>query len=207
MYRTPEQRAKLWDRKMNAEVYAVYLGRTKPIALDKIIQYQAIHEELIKIVKSVISKYPDELIREHAYVWFAQGIWYCKMRYRDEALQREANALFIYWLALGLREEPLREIAQQLGVTIDPTERILAKQLGILVSEQVYEGTRKAIEETLMPLLEDPDVKTNPLKIDIEYDENKNIKKMTITDKLTGETRTITFMYDPEGYLISIDET
>ena len=149
--RNPLSRVELWDRKLEPETYRTYLTAVKPIALRKFSEYQCIHESLIKIVKDVISKYPNETTRQHAYMWYAQGIWYCTQRYKDDALRKEANALFMYWLMLGLREEPLREIAIRLGVKIDdwnylldpiamPIANIVKKSIDeLLIERRVYE--------------------------------------------------------------------
>jgi len=210
-HRTVAQRLRMWDRKLEPDTYAVYLTQVKDMARDKFLRYQAVHEYLIKIVKDVVSKHPDETARQHAYMWFAQGLWYCTQRYSDTALQREADSLYIYYLCLGLKDEALREVASRLGVKISPisyiVEKVIGLKVGVLTSEQVYEGTKQALEEVVEPYLRKPDIVMDKVKIDISYDANKNISQMTITDKVTGESTTITFTYDAEGYLVSIDET
>jgi len=164
--RTPVDRAKLWYRKMDPHVYAVYLSATKDIAFDKFLYYQEVHEDIIRIVKDVLSRYPEEYIKTHAYVWYAQGIWYVSKRYRDRAMLREANALFTYFYMLGLREEPMREIATRLGVIIPdwdivleplamPVSTIVRKTVdNLLFERKVYD----AVEKTLKMLSYKPPV-------------------------------------------------
>jgi len=194
-HRTVAQRLKLWDRKLEPDTYAVYLTQVKDMARDKFLRYQAVHEYLIKIVKDVVSKHPEETARQHAYMWFAQGLWYCTQRYSDAALQREADALFLYYLALGLREYVLREVACRLGVKISDWSTLLER---IGMSEDViYRGTKRALAETLHG------VDVNVTDATYEYDPaTGNLTKIVIKDKVTGRTKVIHLEYDAEGNLI-----
>jgi len=198
-FRTPFHRIQMWDKKMESTTYAIYLERTKPFALQKFAEYQVTHEYLIRVVKSVTAKYPEESNRQHAYMWFAQGIWYVRMRYSSQALQKEADALFLYWFYLGLKEEVLREIANKLGVTISSWDKLLGR-LG-MSEEIVYKGTKKALQETLN------DVDVNPVDVSFEYDPTTgNLIKIIKTDKVTGKKKIVTLEYDAQGNLIKKSE-
>jgi len=197
--RSPFSRVELWDRKMNGKVYSIYLQNVKPLALRKFTEYQIVHEELIKIVKETLSKYPQEISREHSYMWYIQGIWYVIQRYTDEARQKEVDALYMYWLLLGLNDEILRELAMRLGVKISSIETILGKvgvSLGVSV-DTIYQGTKKALQETLHG------VDVNPIDVTYSYDPTTgNISEITIIDKITKRKKTIKLYYDSEGRLI-----
>jgi len=143
--RNPINRVIMWDSKLEPETYGRYLVLTKEIARRAFTRYQFIHEELIRIVKQVLSKYPSEVAREHAYMWFAQGIWYITQRYSDKALQKEADALFTYFLFLGLREDALREIAEKLGVKISDYDTLLDP-----VAMPVSNIVKRVIDELLI---------------------------------------------------------
>lgn len=130
-YRTVSQRVQLWDKKEDPNVYAVYLEKTKPLALDKFTHYQAVHEELIRIVKECTSKYDTEYSRTHAYMWYAQGLWYISNRYSGETKTIEASALFVYFVILGLNSDLLLDIAHRLGIEI--STKVINERLGRVV--------------------------------------------------------------------------
>jgi len=92
-------RLKMWDRKMNADVYAEYLKATKPLAIPKIAGYQTTHEYLISMVKSILQDYPEEYPILQEYMWYAQKLWKLTQTYHSEALKKEANAIFLSYLA------------------------------------------------------------------------------------------------------------
>lgn len=117
-FRQASHRVERWDKKMDASVYAVYLERTKDLARREFAAYQVKHERLLSIVRSAIEKYPSEYPRLHAYVWYAQGVWYAVNKYTGLARQRLADATFVYWFMQGLDEWCLRDIARKLGVEI-----------------------------------------------------------------------------------------
>ena len=198
VFRTVSDRIELWDKKLEASTYATYLERVKPLALRLFAEYQVVHEQLIKIVKDVTAKYPDEYAKQHAYMWYAQGIWYCRQRYRDEALQREVDALFVYWYMLGLKEEPMREIANRLGVKISSWEELSAR---LPMSEKViYEGVKKALAEVFTG------VPIHDTVHEIKYDpQTGNPVEIIITDKLTGARKRIVIQYDALGNPIKLE--
>jgi len=199
VFRTPAQRTVLWDRKMDASVYSEYLTRTKPLARKIIEKYQVEHEQLIRIVKDVIDEYPSEYGRTQAYVWFAQGIYYAKHRYSSEALQKEVDAEYMYWLVLGLRDDVMRKIAERMGVIISDINTIM-KKLGIVAGmseDVVYRGTKKALQETLHL------IDVNLTDVQYEYDPSTgNLVKITGKDLITGKTKIIHFEWDANGNLI-----
>ena len=81
--RDPALRSEMWYRKMDPKVYEVYLTATKDLRFPLVQMYQVVQEELIKIVRECTANLPEESVRQHAYMWFAQGIWYITQRYRD----------------------------------------------------------------------------------------------------------------------------
>jgi hypothetical protein len=233
-FRTVAQRVERWDKKLNARDYAVILDRVKPFAKELFMEYQAVHESLISKVRDIVSRYGEESQRLQTYMWFAQGVWYCAQRYKDRALQREVNALYAYFTILGLNKECLRDIACSIAVCPEEVLTISKAEGESIDVSTVYQGVKKAIEDTLIPLLDqtlvneivpvlkdkiakvldseilqilkDPDVYTDKINMKISYNPDGEISEIVITDKNTGISRTIKFYYDKEGNLISIDE-
>jgi len=196
----------MWYRKVDGDVYKLIISRVKDYSFNAVVEYQAHHERIIKIVKNVIDSFGEDPSKKHAYVWFAQGVWYCCQRYKDEALVRETSALYIYWRALGLNPDVLRRIASGICVELPDDETILTKYLGIklvgMSEDIVYRGTKRALQETLHG------VDVNPTETSYEYDPaTGNLTRITIRDKVTGRTKVITFTYDEQGNLISKNET
>jgi len=130
-FRTPSQRAARWYSKTDANVYAVYLSRVKDLAFKDVSAYQAVHESLISLVKEVTQCDGGEYVRTHAYLWYAQGIWYIVNHFEGKTRQREADALYLYWRLMGLSDALLRIIARKLGVEISPLD-VIARDLGIV---------------------------------------------------------------------------
>ena len=190
VYRSPIHRARLWDRKMDGATYAAILDRVKPIALPQFAQYQVVHEHIITEVKRILERYPGESGRAHAYVWYAQGIWYVTQRYKDEAMRKEADSLYLYWYLLGLNSDALREIAWRFGVDV-----------GAKITQDCIEGIDEAIT------LRSPLIYRNPLEMSYDYDPaTGRVSKVTIRDLVTNEVLTRTIEYDAEGNVAKIDE-
>lgn len=150
--RSPIERAELWDRKMRPDIYATYLESTKPLALPKIAGYQVTHEYLISIVKKALSNKPTESSIMQEYMWYAQKLWKLTQTYRSEALQRQADALYLYYIFRGMDDISLRTIAQALGIKISPleliVERVMIPQLLKIISEGVV--TANSTEQILL---------------------------------------------------------
>jgi len=200
MDRNPIHRAIKWYKKENPTVIATYIKIGKDLAFDKVLEYQTIHELLIKIVKETINKYPSEVARQHEYVWYAQGIWYSITKFSGKARQIMIDAHYTYYRFLGLNDGALREIAQRLGVKISDMSNIWGR-LG-LTEEVIYKGVKKALAETLN------DVAVNPTITNIEYDPSTGLPvKITVLDKITGKTKTYTITYDEYGNPIKVEET
>jgi len=196
--RSPIERALMWDSKVEPETYTVYLTRVKDIAFRRVLTYQVVHEELIRIVKDTLSKYPQETSKQHAYMWYIQGLWYIKQRYSDKALQIEADALYMYFRLLGLEGSILRELAQRLGITISSDSQILQRANITVVSvDAIYYGTKRALQETLHG------IDVNLTDVTYEYDPTTgNVIKITGRDKITGKIKIIHFEWDANGNLI-----
>ena len=124
MDRSASHRALLWYRKMDGNVYKMILDRVKEQAFERFLDYQAVHEWIIKKVRETIMKLDPngndiyDHTRMQAYVWFAQGLWYISQRYKGNALKREAQALFWYFHQLGLRPEALIAVSNAVGIDI-----------------------------------------------------------------------------------------
>ena len=130
----------MWDAKMSSDTYARQLEATKPLALPKVVEYQSVHEYLISIVKSITSRYNEHAITQE-YMWYAQGLWKALQKYSEMALQKEADALFIYYLIKGRNEATLRAIAKALGIKISDTESILGGLVVAVGLQVIAKGT------------------------------------------------------------------
>jgi len=198
LHRTSANRARMWDKKMSPTAYAAYLEATKPMALEKIQYYQAVHEHLISLVKDVVCTKGQEPHLIHEYMWFACEIWQATQRYRSRALQIEADATFLKYLYRGRDETTLREIAKRLGIQISDWEVLLGR---LVVSEQaVYRGTKRALAETLER------VETDLTDAEFVYDAEGNLVEIIKTDKVTGRRKRIKLEYDAQGNLIKKTE-
>lgn len=118
-FRTPSQRAEMWKQKMDGQTYARILNATKPLALPRVTEYQADHEHLISTVKSVLE--PLGLTPQtHQYVWYAQELYKAARTYGGNALKKEVNATYAKYLAKGLNDDALKEVASRVAVAPDP---------------------------------------------------------------------------------------
>jgi len=149
--RSPVQRAKLWDAKMNPDVYKEYLDATKPLALPKIAGYQATHEYLISAVRDILNKNPSEYPIMQEYMWYAEKVWKLAKTYTSKALQLQIDALYIWYLARGLNDAVLRAIAQTLGIKVSPIEEIVDRVLAPMLLKILGKGslTTDGTEQTL----------------------------------------------------------
>ena len=150
--RSSAQRTELWNRKVKGDIYALQLPAVKKLALDRVAMYQATHEYLIDLVRNIVGQIGSEphLIQE--YMWYAQKLWSFTQKYSSKALQIQADALFLWYLARGRDELTLRTIAYSLGIKISKTEDILGKIGRVAILSKVAEGTLEAngSEQTVM---------------------------------------------------------
>lgn len=197
-FRTPSQRAMRWYKKMEPTTYATYLSRTKDLAFRDFLEYQVIHEQIIRLVREVTSKYGQDYGITQGYMWFAQGIWSAKQRFTSETLQKKADAIFLYWYIIGLKEELMREIALKLGVKISDWDKLLGR-VG-MSEELIYRGTKRALQETLER------VETDLTDAEFYYDANGNLIRIVKYDKITGRRKEIKLTYDAQGNLIKKEE-
>jgi hypothetical protein len=159
--RSPALRLEMWDKKMRGDVYGTILESVKPLALQKVGSYQAIHEHLIDLVKDAISRSYSQSDQEksmiHEYMWFGSKLWRLSQTYDGQALQNEADALFMWYVTRGRDPYILRTIAQALNVKISPTDeivqRILARPYVSVVAEgrATMDGTEKVLSEYTGP--------------------------------------------------------
>ena len=125
--RTAISRFKMWDAKLNPDVVAEHLRNVKAKAREYVMSYQATHEYLIATVKEIIARYGKDYGILQEYMWYAEKMWRLVMQYKREALQREADALYLWYRARGRDDTLLREIAHALGVRISPILEILER--------------------------------------------------------------------------------
>jgi len=125
LFRNPSLRARMWEAKTNPEVYSANFTKVKELAINKVMQYQTTHENLISMVKSIVAKFGCEGAKVHEYVWFAQKLWKLTQTYSLKALQKEADALYLFYRLKGDEDVILRGIAQSLGIKISSIEDIL----------------------------------------------------------------------------------
>jgi len=196
--RRASQRSRKWYKKVDPVTYARILSQVKDLAYQDFSEYQPIHEEIIRIVKGTLENYPTEYPLTHGYVWYAQGIWYAVNKFGGQTRQKMADATFLYWYKMGLKEAPMREIAAKLGVEISPWEALVPIR-GITM-EDVYRGTKRALKETLER------VETDLTDVELYYDANGNLVKVVKTDKITGVKKQITLTYDAQGNLVKKEE-
>ncbi|MEM2568166.1 MAG: hypothetical protein QXH20_06845 [Candidatus Bathyarchaeia archaeon] len=150
--RNPFQRLEMWDKKMNPSVYSAYLEATKPLAIPKVGAYQVTHESLISLVRSALSGFPSELAVMQQYMWFAEKLWKLSNQYKGNALQKEADALYLWHLARGGNDLALRAVAKALGIIISSTEEILERAMAPLLLKVLAEGsvTADGSEQTIL---------------------------------------------------------
>ena len=123
------------------------------------------------------------------YKAYAQELWRVCQTYSGKAKELEADAIAVkYWL-YGCDDEILYEIGLLFGLEVF---KMLAERL------------KQALEEA--KTLKAPEIYQDPLKFEFEYDEAGNIVKIIVTDKVTGDVKTINLSYDEKGNLIEIDE-
>jgi hypothetical protein len=151
--RNPINRIQMWDAKMKGDIYAIQLTATKPLALPKVASYQTTHEQLISIVKQALSNYPSEIPILQEYMWFAEKIWKLSQTYTSKALQIEADALYLWYLARGRKDLALRTVAKGLNINIssleDIVERVLTPALISIIKKDtiIADGTEQVLLE------------------------------------------------------------
>ena len=124
-----------------------------------------------------------------AYKAYAQELWRICQTYSGKARELEAEAVAVkYWL-YGCDDKILYDIG---------------KLFGLEVFKMLVEKFKEALEEA--KTLKAPEIYQDPLKFEFEYDESGNIVKIIVTDKITGDIKTINLSYDEKGNLIKIDE-
>jgi len=197
--RSPVSRAKMWDRKMSGEVYAAYLEAVKEDASLRMMGYQASYQHVLDTVREVLQGYGSEAFLLQEYMWYALKLWSLTQRYRGNALQVHADALFLRFLALGRPEELLRKIAYTLGIKISPWSVLLDRlgivKLGVLQVFAVWDGARYVQVEACVK------------KVDYTYDAEGRLETETLEIMdVNGVQYTIrrTYSYDAAGNLVSI---
>jgi len=131
----------MWDAKVKGDIYATQLKAVKPIVLDRVAGYQATHEYLISLVRNVVGQYGTEGALVHEYMWYAQKLWKLTQTYKSNALQLQADALFLWYLARGRDELILRTIARTLGIKVSDTE-VIFERIGLVVLlKEIGKGT------------------------------------------------------------------
>jgi len=150
--RSAVQRLQMWDKKMSGEVYATLLPKLKEISIGRVAGYQVEHENLISVVKQVLSGFGFEASVLQEYMWFAEKLWKFKNEYSSEALQRQVDALYLWYLARGRSDLALRAVAKALGLNVSDLEDIVGKVMAPLLVSVLSKGvvTADGSEQTLI---------------------------------------------------------
>jgi len=127
MDRNPIHRFIMWDKKTRPDIVAEHLRNVKSIGATRMLQYQIDHETMIAKVRDILSRYPDEAHLLQEYMWFAEKLYKLRNKYSRKALQLEVDAVYLYYLLKGRRDDALREVAMAMGVHISPLEEILSR--------------------------------------------------------------------------------
>lgn len=149
--RSPILRATMWDKKVDGQTYAAQLAASKPLALPRVAEYQVEHEHLISIVKGILEKFALTP-QTHEYMWYASKLYGLLRKYSGQALKKEVDAVFLYYLAKGMDEMALRLIARALGIKVSTIEDISEKVLSPILLRVITSGTLIAdgTEQTLL---------------------------------------------------------
>lgn len=150
--RDPVTRYKMWDAKMNPDVYSTLLQTTKQLARERVAQYQFEHEFLIDRVKDVLARFPNEVAITQEYMWYAQHLKKLLGRYSSAALQKEVDAIYLFYIVRGLKDIPLRLIAHSLGLKVSPPDVIAEKVMAPILMSVIARGTLVAdgTEQTIL---------------------------------------------------------
>ena len=149
VYRLPSlsDRVQKWDKKLNPEDYAKFLLATKDLARELFTNYQAIEEYILKKIKPIVDKYGHEAQRFNTYVWFALSCWYYTQRYKDKALKMMIDLNYLYWSAMGLNTQLLKEIACSIAICPDNIENIIENYLHYKISKGVEFVSKEIVTE------------------------------------------------------------
>jgi len=189
--RNPLHRLEMWDKKMNPSVYAINLQAVKPIAMPKVSSYQYIHESLISTVKNILSNYPNEAAILQEYMWYAEKLWKLTKQYTSQALQTQADALYLWYVARGRSDIALRLIAKTLGINISPAEQIIDRVLSPILHRIIGKGTLTAdgSEQTLIEYTGDISLISGYVDLTNMESEDTVIIKSYVKLKEDGEYR------------------
>ena len=166
--RDPIQRFRMWDAKVKGDIYATQLEAIKPLARDRVLEYQVTHEYLIRLVREVLAKYGKDFQIMQEYMWYASKLWRLTQVYKSSALQLEADAWFMYYLIRGRDEQILREIASRLGINISDIKTILLRAGVTVMSVVTFVDSTPVITVTNTTLAKLGEVTTTKQYLDPE---------------------------------------
>jgi len=170
------------------------------VLLPKLTKKHAQMSKLIKIafdsidkvyerVAQILDRYGIMGSNRTIYKAYSQELWRICQNHTGKTRELEAEAIAVkYWL-YGCDDNVLYEIGLLFGLE---------------VFKMLVEKFKRALEEA--KTLKAPEIYQDPLKFEFEYDESGNIVKIIVTDKVTGDIKTINLSYDEKGNLISVDE-
>jgi len=146
-------RFRKWKKKTEPVVTARITALSRDIAVSEEMEYQHVHADLITAVRKMASDYGSEAFKLQGYIWFAQGVWYCKKHYTSKTLVKCAIAPFIDAKLRDLNEELLRKIGFYLGVVIPDWDTILKEYIkpNLIIAKVVW-GYPMVTLGTLMPV-------------------------------------------------------
>lgn len=189
---------------MNPDLYPEILKSTKPLAIDRVARYQYTHELLIDKVKQSLASFPEDYAITQEYMWFAQRLWGALQRYTSSALQKEVDATYLYYLAKGLKDVPMRLVARSLGLKISPIEVIMEKIMAPVLMNVVSKGTIVASDEEQLILDYTGDISVIQGYIDLsKMDIGDTIEvKLYVKIKPDGDYK----LYKTETYIAPLSE-
>jgi hypothetical protein len=187
----------MWDRKMDPEIYSYTLPKTKQIGGPYEMHYQTVFENLLNTVKKILQD-TSEYSNTQAYMWYAEKLWSLTQRYSGPALQKEADALYLWHLARGRNDIALRTIAKSLGVNISPLESILENVMAPLLLSIVKQGsiTTDGTEQTIVEYVGNISQISGYIDLSNMQDGDTVTIRTYVKIKPDGEYR----LYDSEDY-------
>lgn len=148
-------RATRYATKFSPQLYQQIVEPQLDTIIESETQYQATHNLIIEEVRRLIQQYGNEAFRLQAYIWAAQGFWYCSVHFTDKARLKCAVQKFLRYKVEGLIEEILRRIAFKFGIVLPDWDSILKDFLKleiVLGRPQTVWGIPMVKLNTVMPI-------------------------------------------------------
>ena len=183
------KRFKRYKAKFDPETIGRLFSLTKDLSLEEEAKYQPLLHNINMKVKQILASKGVSPIFHHYYTYVAYDFLNLKLRKFERETAPDLEAIYLYWCYKGLNEEIIKEIAL-----------LFNYKVGVITKQDFKEALETALT------LKSPEVTTNPLQKEFEYDAEGKITKITITDLTTGKKKIKHFTYDAEGNIIDIRE-